>query len=43
MPEQPVEGQDEEEAYEEEYDDEESEDEVREPITHCIHRLPFKG
>lgn len=28
---------------EEEYEEEEpSEEEVREPITHCVHRLPFK-
>jgi hypothetical protein len=38
--------QESEESYdEEEYDEEveEQEEEKREPITHCIHRLPFKG
>ena len=36
--------QNQEEAEEEECeDDDEYEEEYKEPITHCIHRLPFKG
>jgi len=38
------ESKDEDDYYdEEEVDDEEEYEDEREPITHCIHRLPFKG